>query len=58
MVFSPGEFTASQAHMSKPRLPYLRRALWLATLSASRRNADLDAYLQRCLAGASPGPSR
>jgi len=53
-VFSSGEFTASQAHMSKRGSPYLRRALWLAALSASRWNPDLDAYLQRRLAEGKP----
>jgi transposase len=53
-VCSSGEFTASQAHLSKRGLPYLRRALWLAALSASRWTPDLDAYLQRRLAEGKP----
>ena len=35
-VFSSGEFTATEMHMSKRGSPYLRRALWLAAISASR----------------------
>ena len=46
-VFSSGEFTATETHMSKRGSPYLRRALWLAAVSASRSNPDLAAYLQR-----------
>jgi len=48
-VFSSGEFTATETHMSKRGSPYLRRALWLAAVSASRSNPDLAAYLQRRL---------
>jgi transposase len=48
-VFSSGEFTATEAHMSKRGSPHLRRALWLAAVSASRSNPDLAAYLQRRL---------
>ena len=47
--FSSGEFTATETHMSKRGSPYLRRALWLAAVSASRSNPDLAAYLQRRL---------
>lgn len=49
VVFSSGEFTATETHMSKRGSPYLRRALWLAAVSASRSNPDLAAYLQRRL---------
>jgi hypothetical protein len=48
-VFSSGEFTATETHMSKRGSPYLRRALWLAAVSASRSNPDLAAYLHRRL---------
>ncbi len=48
-VFASGEFTASETHMSKRGSPYLRRALWLAAVSASASNPDLAAYLQRRL---------
>jgi transposase len=48
-VFASGEFTASETHMSKRGSPYLRRALWLAAVSASRSNPDLAAYLHRRL---------
>jgi transposase len=53
-VFSSGEFTAKQAHMSKRGSPHLRRALWLAAVSASRWNPDLEAYLQRRLREGKP----
>jgi transposase len=48
-VFSSGEFTATETHMSKRGSPYLRRALWLAAISASRSNPDLATYLQHRL---------
>ena len=48
-VFSSGEFSATETHMSKRGSPYLRRALWLAAISASQSNPDLAAYLQRRL---------
>jgi transposase len=48
-VFASGEFTATETHMSKRGSPYLRRALWLAAVSASRSNPDLAAYLQHRL---------
>ena len=35
--------------MSKRGSPYLRRALWLAAVSASRSNPDLATYLQHRL---------
>jgi len=53
-VFSSGEFTASQCHMSKRGSPYLRRALWLAAVSASQWNPDLQAYLHRRLEEGKP----
>jgi hypothetical protein len=40
---------SAETHMSKRGSPYLRRALWLAAVSASRSNQDLAAYLQRRL---------
>ena len=48
-VFSSGEFTGTETHMSKRGSPHLRRALWLAAVSASQSNPDLAAYLQRRL---------
>ena len=48
-VCSSGEFTATETHMSKRGSPHLRRALWLAAVSASRSNPDLATYLQRRL---------
>jgi transposase len=53
-IYSSGEFTAKQAHMSKRGSPYLRRALWLAAVSASRWNPDLAAYLQHRLGEGKP----
>jgi transposase len=53
-VFSSGAFTAKQAHMSKRGSPHLRRALWLAAVSASHWNPDLNAYLQRRLSEGKP----
>ena len=48
-VFSSGEFTATETHMSKRGSPYLRRALWLAAVAASSSNPDLAAHLQHRL---------
>jgi transposase len=48
-IFASGEFTATETHMSKRGSPYLRRALWLAAISASASNPDLAAYFQRRL---------
>lgn len=48
-VFASGEFSATETHMSKRGSPYLRRALWLAAISAASSNPDLAAYLQRRL---------
>jgi transposase len=53
-VFASGEFTATETHMSKRGSPYLRRALWLAAISASQSNPDLAVYLQRRLAQGKP----
>jgi transposase len=48
-VFASGEFSATEAHMSKRGSPHLRRALWLAAISTSQSNPDLAAYLQHRL---------
>ena len=48
-VFSSGEFSATETHMSKRGSPHLRRALWLAAISASQSNPDLASYLQHRL---------
>jgi transposase len=48
-VFASGEFSAPETHMSKRGSPHLRRALWLAAISASQSNPDLAAYLQHRL---------
>lgn len=53
-VFASGEFTATQAHMSKRGSPYLRRAVWLAAVAASRWNPDLATYTQRRLQQGKP----
>jgi transposase len=49
VVFASGEFNAAETRMSKRGSPHLRRALWLAAVSASRSNPDLASYLQRRL---------
>jgi len=54
-VFSSGDFTGTETHMSKRGSPHLRRALWLAAVSASQSNPDLAAYLQRRLDQGKPG---
>jgi transposase len=53
-VFASGEFSATETHMSKRGSPHLRRALWLAAVSASTCNPDLAAYLQRRLEQGKP----
>jgi transposase len=45
-VYQTGQFTASEAHMSKRGSPYLRHALWQAASMAIRYNPDLQAYYQ------------
>lgn len=45
-VYSSGEFTGTQAKLSKRGSPHLRRALWLAAASASRFNPDLQEYFE------------
>ena len=45
-VYSSGEFTGTQAKLSKRGSPYLRRALWLAATSARRFNPDLQEYFE------------
>lgn len=57
-VCSSGECSASQAHMSTRGSPALRRALWLAAISASRWNPDLEPICNAAWPRASPGPSR
>ena len=48
-VFAPGDFSATETHMSKRGSPHLRRALWLSAITASQSNPDLGEYLQRRL---------
>ena len=53
-VHSSGEFTATQAHMSKRGSPHLRRALWLAAVSASHWDPELSADLHRRVRAGKP----
>ncbi len=46
-VHQSGEFTATNAHMSKRGSPYLRQALWQAAFAASRFDPQLQAFYQR-----------
>lgn len=41
-----GEFTGTRDRMSKRGSPELRRALWLAAVSARRFNPDLNVYYE------------
>ena len=52
--FASGTFRATETHMSKRGSPHLRRALWLAAVSASQSNPDLLSYLERRLAEGKP----
>lgn len=56
VVFRSGEFEGTSTHMSKRGSPFLRRALWLAAVTASRTDPDLNAYLHRRLAEGKPQP--
>ena len=42
-VYQTGQFTASEAHMSKRGSPYLRQALWLAATAALLHDPSLKA---------------
>lgn len=53
-VYSSGEFTGTQAKLSKRGSPYLRRALWLAATSARRFNPDLREYFERKIRAGKP----
>jgi transposase len=53
-VFESGAFQGTRRHISKRGSPYLRRALYLATHSAQRHNADLRAYLHKKFAEGKP----
>lgn len=46
-VYQTGQFTASEAHMSKRGSPYLRHALWLAASVAIKHDPQLQAYYER-----------
>lgn len=41
-----GQFVGTRNHLSKRGSPYLRRALWLAAISARRYNPELRAYYE------------
>ena len=45
-VYQTGQFTASQAHMSKRGSPYLRHALWQAASMTIKHEPQLQAYYQ------------
>ena len=49
-VYESGNFRGSRVHMSKRGSPYLRRAIWLAALSARRFDPELRAYYEKKLA--------
>jgi transposase len=46
-VHQSGHFVATQSRLSKRGSPYLRRAIWLAAMTARRYNPDLAAFYQR-----------
>jgi len=46
-VHQSGQFQATHSHLSKRGSPYLRRAIWLATMTARRFDPQLAAYYQR-----------
>lgn len=49
-VFQSGQFTASDAHISKRGSPYLRRAIWQAAVAAARVDPALKALHKRKMA--------
>jgi transposase len=46
-IHQSGHFLATQSRLSKRGSPYLRRAIWLAAMTARRFNPDLAAFYQR-----------
>lgn len=46
-VHQSGQFQATNTRLSKRGSPYLRRAVWIASLSARRFDPDLAAFYQR-----------
>ena len=46
-VYQTGQFTASEAHMSKRGSPYLRHALWCAATAAILHDPSLKTYYQK-----------
>jgi transposase len=46
-IHQSGHFLATQSRLSKRGSPYLRRAIWLAAMTARRYNPDLAAFYQR-----------
>lgn len=49
-VYNSGKFTGTHMAMSKRGSPYLRRALWMASINARRLDPELAAFYQRKLA--------
>jgi len=49
-VFQSGQFTASDAHISKRGSPYLRRAVWQAAVAAARVDPALKVLHKRKMA--------
>ena len=46
-TFESGEFKATISHISKRGSPHLRRALYLATVSAIRKDKELAEYFHK-----------
>ena len=46
-VNQSGEFVGSHAHMSKRGSPYLRRAVWMASMIAVQRDPMFKAYYEK-----------
>ena len=53
-VKQSGEFTGTRNHMSKRGSPYLRRAIWMASVSAVMHDPYMKAFLQKKLAEGKP----
>lgn len=53
-VVQSGEFTAKRAHLSKRGSRHLRRAIWLASAAATRKDPALKALLKKKMAEGKP----
>jgi len=53
-VMQSGEFTAKRAHLSKRGSRHLRRAIWLASAAATRKDPALKALLKKKMAEGKP----